>query len=179
MNYLIALVTLARVALYLANIAVIIWLACQVSADLRGGSTPTSTHRLHANDRLAPGDLATTAIDALIAKYLLADLDSNKPVLPGMVSDHPGVPVIPSGIDIVVNVDKQLVHGLNVRAGHPIRVEKDGQTLIESATVIAVACDQARCAVILNTGKLPSFDPAKLLGIDLVPVMPMSPTAPQ
>jgi hypothetical protein len=180
MKYLVALVTVARAALYVICSAAIVWLAVQ-AADRRPekGAVPASARPLKTNDRLAPGDLRTPSIDALIGKYMRADLDPGKPVLPDMVSDRPIAPVMPSGVDIVVNVDRQVAQKLDLQPGRSVRLEKDGLALIEAATVVAAPCDQTRCAVILTTGKATKLDPSSLIGSDLVPIAQLDATTPR
>ncbi len=171
MKYLVLFVTIARFLLYLACIGAVGWLTVRSAADWPTGiETPTSTRPLKANDRIAAGDLRTPSLYALVGKYMRADLGSDKPVLKDMVDDHPVVPVIPPGVDIVVNVDKQAVQGLDLQPGRSIRVMKDGVALVEAATVVAAPCDATRCAVILNAAKTSDLDPTKLLGVELVPV---------
>jgi hypothetical protein len=178
MNWLVVLVTCARAALYVLYGLAVVWLAYKTAGELAVTGAPTSTGRLDANHLLVPGDLSTSATAALLNRYLREPVERDKPVTPAMVSARPVLPIEPSGIEIVVNVEKSQVQARGISLGGLVQVQKDGRTLVHKGTVIALPCDETRCAVVIGLEKAPSLDPSGLVGAEVAPVVPPSGSAP-
>jgi hypothetical protein len=178
MNFLVGVVTCARAALYALYAAAVVWLAYETASELAVTAAPTSTSRLDANHVLVPNDLSTPATAALLKRYLREPVERDKPITPAMVSTRPVIPIVPSGIVIIVNMEKSQVQARGISLAAPVEVKKDGQTL-DHGKVIALPCDETRCAVLVGLEKAPPFNSSALAGAEVVPVVPPSESTPR
>src|SRR3954471_17406520 len=106
MSWSVWFVTLARAIVFLAYGITIILLAYY--SVLRSTSTETakSSAHLQPNHRHDSTDLQIPTADDLVGHYLRVEVNAGQAITPSIVSKRPMVPVIPTGIILVVNIEK-------------------------------------------------------------------------
>jgi hypothetical protein len=173
MRFVVWLVTFARGLVLVAYGVALVLLAYHI----RAGDGVKTAAPLQANHLLGSVDLKTSATDELVNHYMRVDIEGGQTITPGMVSEHPVVPVIPAGIVLVVNIEKAQAKLRDLKVQQEVEIQKNGQTL-QKGTITALPCDESRCAVLISTVKTTGLEATSLVGADVVPAAPAPSTPP-
>jgi hypothetical protein len=173
MNGMVRFVSFARGIVYLAYALAVLLLAIETAPQLVQNEIIRSTSHLPPNHLLAPADFSSPATAALVNRYLRTEIAAGKPITPDMVSASPVVPVVPAGIALILNMDRAQLQRQHFTIGQEVEIQKDGQTL-QKGRIIALPCDETRCAVLVGVVKSGIIDGPMLTGAEVVASPPVT-----
>ena len=160
-----------RLGIYVVYCVALLCLGLRLAHDARRPAAPLASKALGAGHVILADDLRTPETAALVRHSLRQGVEANKPITAAMVSTDPVAPLA-SAIAVIVNMaDTDRLKG-GIVNGMAVRVTSNGQTIIDTGTVLDTACDAQTCSILIGLPATPKFDPAALLGAQVTAAPP-------